>query len=191
MSERKIPDLIGAIVLMALGTVFTVGAVDYDLFVEGGRIGPGFMPAVAGVLMIVFGVLIGVEALLQTRPDGEEGQRPEDDDRGITDEQSDRPDTEATDNRERAAVDGEGEIPSRSVFLLFGLTLVALLLTPILGFFVSFGLLILSLVTFVEQAKLVSGIILSVSATAGAWLVFEWFLQIPLPTGILGLTSGG
>lgn len=74
---------------------------------------------------------------------------------------------------------------TRSLILVFGLTLVATLLIPVLGLLVSFGLLILVLVTFVERESILSGVVLSVGTSVVAWLVFVQFLGIPLPEGVL------
>jgi putative tricarboxylic transport membrane protein len=64
--------------------------------------------------------------------------------------------------------------------------LVTVLLIPLLGFLLSFGLLILALVTFVEREGWLRGILLSVSAIVVTWLTFVVLLEIPLPPGLLG-----
>jgi putative tricarboxylic transport membrane protein len=160
--REKVPDLIGAGVLVAVGAAFAFGALTgHEIFTEGGRIGPGFMPFAAGTLLVVFGVMVGVEALVRT-PRGAGG-------------------------REEP---GGGEEGSRSaVGVIFALTLVAILLIPLLGFLVSFGLLVFALVSFVEREGLLLGAGIGVGAAVVAWLVFALFLQIPLPVGIFG--AGG
>lgn len=162
--REKAPDLIGAGLLMALGVAFAVGAAsNFQLFGEGGRIGSGFMPFAAGVLLVVFGAMIGGEALLGRRPEGT-GQ-PEDESGG-----------------------GTVEVGSRyTVAVVFGLTLAAVLLIPVLGFLVSFGLLVFALVAFVEEGGLLLGAGMGIGAAFLTWLVFVLFLGIPLPSGFLGI----
>lgn len=59
---KSAPDFIGAALLVALGAAFALGSLQYDVFGQGGRIGPGFMPLAAGILLAVFGAMVGVEA---------------------------------------------------------------------------------------------------------------------------------
>ena len=162
--REKAPDLIGSALLVALGVAFAIGGTGYGVFGEGSRIGPGFMPLVAGVLLVVFGVMIGVEAALRR------GRVP----------------SQRVQNMEQGGVEGEEEEGGRTVVVAFGLMLVTVLLIPVLGFLLSFGLLILALVTFVEREGWLRGILLSVSAIAVTWLTFVVLLEIPLPLGILG-----
>jgi putative tricarboxylic transport membrane protein len=153
----KVPDLIGAGLLVAVGVAFALGALSgYEIFTEGGQIGPGFMPFAAGTLLVVFGAMVGVEALLRPSHDGRE--------------------------------ESGGEEGSRqTVGLIFALTLGAILLIPLLGFLVSFGLLVFALVSFVEREGLLLGAGMGAAAAVFAWLVFALFLQIPLPAGIFGI----
>lgn len=154
--REKAPDLIGAGLLMALGAAFAVGAAsNFELFGEGGRLGSGFMPFAAGVLLVVFGAIVGGEALLKRRSEG--------------------------------AGDERDEGPRYTVAVVFGLTLAAVLLIPVVGFLVSFGLLVFALVAFVEEGGLLLGTGMGIVAAFLIWLVFVFFLRIPLPGGLLGI----
>jgi putative tricarboxylic transport membrane protein len=156
--RKAVPDLIGAGLLVALGVAFAVGALSgYEIFTKGGRIGPGFMPFAAGTLLVVFGAMVGVEALLRTSRGSDEREEP-----------------------------GGEEGSRQTVGLIFALTLVAILLMPLLGFLISFGLLVFALVSFVEREGLLLGAGMGVAAAGFAWLVFALFLQIPLPVGVFG-----
>ena len=169
--RKEVPGFIGAGLLVALGAVFAVGSSGYGLFGSGGRIGPGFVPFATGVLLIAFGGFIGVQAW-RSRAEGASHEFVEDE------------------AREQGAETGE-EGSNRPVALVFGLTLVTILLAPVIGFLVSFGLLVLALVAFVERQSFLLGLALSVVATALTWLVFVRFLQVPLPQGIFVSGSGG
>jgi hypothetical protein len=161
--KTKAPDLAGSGLLVVLGAVLAFASqTNYELFGEGGRIGPGFMPFFSGLLLLVFGVTIGLGALVGGPGDPEEA--------GV----GDRP-----------------EAPRYAVGVVFALTLAAIVLIPVLGFLVSFGLLIFVLVSFVEREGVLRGLVLGAGAAGLAWLVFVYFLQIPLPTGVLGTLAGG
>jgi putative tricarboxylic transport membrane protein len=151
--KERIPDLIGAGLLVALGIAFAVGATRFELIAEGGRIGPGLMPFVSGVLLVVFGVLVGVEAWWRRE-------------------------------RTQEVVADEEAVSNRSVARAFALMLGAVLLVPIIGFLLSFGLLIFALVVLLEREPFWLGLVLSIGAIAVTWIVFVWFLRIPLPQGI-------
>jgi putative tricarboxylic transport membrane protein len=172
--RKAVPDLIGAGLLIALGAAFAIGATQYGLFGEGGRIGPGFMPFAAGTLLIVFGTMIAAEGMLRSR-------RPS---RPVRERRS-----YAVGGGTAPAGGGEGA-QGRSVAVAFGLMLITILLVPVLGFLVSFGLLILALVTFVEREGWLRGILLSVGSVAVTWLAFVEFFKIPLPSGIVGQLLG-
>lgn len=55
---------------MAVGVAFSVGARNYDLG-TGARMGPGYFPAMLGVLMGLLGAAITVKALVVPTADGE------------------------------------------------------------------------------------------------------------------------
>lgn len=166
MGERA-PDLIGAGILVALGAAFAMGALTgLEVIDERGRIGPGFMPFTTGLLLVLFGAMVGAGALLWPKTDDAGGDAGED----------------------AGEAEGSGEQGSRyTVAVVFGLTLAAILLIPVLGFLVSFGLLVFAIIRFVEGGSLLLGLGLGVGATVITWAVFVLFLQIPLPGGVFGI----
>lgn len=165
--REKAPDLVVSALLVALGAAFAGGAASgFPLMGEGGRIGSGFMPFVAGVLLAVFGAMVGGEALLRRRPEG------------------------AGEVEGEPGGEGDEEEGSRyTVGVVFGLTLLAVLLIPVIGFLLSFGLLVFALVRFVEGGGWLLGVGMGVGSAVVTWLVFVLFLGIPLPMGIFG--AGG
>ena len=158
---RKVADLIGAALLVALGFAFAGGALSgLEVFREGGRIGPGFMPFFAGAMLVVFGAMIGIGAWLGGRRGPGEGS-PGD----------------------------EPEGAQRTVAAVFLLSLAAILLIPLIGFLPAFGLLIFALVRFVEGRGLLLAAGTGVGGVIFAWVVFVLFLKIPLPGGVF--VAGG
>lgn len=163
--RQRAPDLIGAGILVALGAVFAIGALSgLEVIDERGRIGPGFMPFATGLLLALFGAMVGGGALLrrEAEADGNAGEA-------------------------EGSEDSEEEGSRYTVAVVFGLTLAAILLTPVLGFLVSFGLLVFAIIRFVEGGSLLLGLGLGVGATVITWVVFVLFLQIPLPGGVFGI----
>ncbi|MGP4094459.1 tripartite tricarboxylate transporter TctB family protein [Nonomuraea sp. KM90] len=74
----------------------------------------------------------------------------------------------------------------RTLWTVFGLLLVALLLVPLIGFLVAFGLLVFAVSAFVERRRIVSAAVVAVAATLVIYAVFVLFLAVPLPGGLLG-----
>lgn len=157
---KSLPDLIGAAVLVVIGAAFVFGAVGFEVFGEGGRIGPGFMPFMSGALVAVFGAMVGAEAIWKSR----------------------RPD----DMREEPEDQGDETGSTRTVAAVFAMTLAAILLTGLAGFLPAFGLLVFALARFIEKGGVAVSAALGAGAAVAAWAVFVLFLQIPLPMGVFG-----
>ncbi|QYJ16466.1 hypothetical protein Rxycam_02299 [Rubrobacter xylanophilus DSM 9941] len=68
------PDLVGGVLLAGLGAALAAGATGYQVVTGEGRLGPGFMPFVVGLLLAVFGGMVCVQALWGGRGSGEAGE---------------------------------------------------------------------------------------------------------------------
>lgn len=154
------------VALVALGVAAAVGGVGYEVFGKGGRIAPGFMPTVGGLALAGFGTWAAVEAVLKRRR--EPATTP--------------PSTAETD------AEGQQDRPrnERRVALVFGMTVAAAALTVVTGFLLAFGLLVLSLLWFVEKERPWLAIVVSVVAVVLCWLLFAQLFQVPLPDGLIG-----
>jgi putative tricarboxylic transport membrane protein len=153
--RQRVADLIGSLLLLVLGALFAAGGIGYGLQ-RGGRIGPGFMPLLAGSALVVFAILVGVEAL----------RRPP--------------------SSPRSPSKTAEEKSYRFVAVVMALTSGTVLLVQLLGFLVACALLIFVLVAVVERQGWRSALLISVGATAIIWLIFVRLLVVPLPTGMLG-----
>jgi putative tricarboxylic transport membrane protein len=160
-----------------------IASIGYDLFAEGGRIGPGLMPFTAGLLLIVFGAAVGADSLRSSAHDRHSGAVKKED------HEPERPADAAT---QPDGDDGHEaqEISGKTVALVFALTLGAIAFVPLLGFLAPFAVLIFVLVTLVERQGWLRGVVLGIAASAVTWLVFVRLLHIPLPTGTLEATLG-
>lgn len=188
MRTQRVADYVATALLVALGAATAIGSLGYGLLAEDGRVGPGFMPFVAGVLLVLFGGLVGWETWRRGRkaPAATNPRAPTDSATGATSAPDGSGGRPAVGQERAAEVDEEtGEEGSgRTVAAVFGLTLVAILLTPVLGFLISFGLLVFALVRFVERESAILGAALGVGAAVALWLVFVVLLSIPLPEGV-------
>ncbi|MFC7099981.1 tripartite tricarboxylate transporter TctB family protein [Nonomuraea rubra] len=93
----------------------------------------------------------------------------------------------------RQAAEREEADPGRvrTLWTVFGLLLVALLLVPLTGFLVAFGLLVFAVSAFVEKQPLVPAAGIAAAATLVIYAVFVLFLAVLLPGGLLGIGGDG
>ncbi|MEV4355880.1 tripartite tricarboxylate transporter TctB family protein [Nonomuraea sp. NPDC049625] len=93
----------------------------------------------------------------------------------------------------RAAPATEADDPRRvrTLWTVFAMLLVALLLVPLTGFLVAFGLLVFAVSAFVEKQRVVPAAGVAVAATVVIYAVFVLFLAVPLPGGLLGVGGDG
>jgi hypothetical protein len=198
--------------LTALGLGAFVMALDYGLFLDESRVGPGLVPAVVGGLIML---IAGWELVATLR-----GRRTAHD-RGLAEivgATVDAPEERAS--AERAAlgdvppgdatamapddapteapgagpgpddVDIFGRTPkerARQLMIVFVALVVAVLLVPLLGFLVSFFLLSVFISAVVERRAWMPSLVVSFLAVAAVYGVFVGFLNVPLPTGLLGI----
>lgn len=183
--KEGVPDFIGSSLLVVLGAAFAVGSLQFEIVRDSGEIGPGFIPFVSGILLVVFGAMVGIGTWWRVHPTHGADQTEE-----SRDAESEEP-TEPEEGAQSGDAESQEERWRYSVGPVFGLLVVAIVLIPILGFLVSFGLLMFALVRFVEQEKTLFAALLSAGAVGAAWVIFIRFLQIPLPEGFLGQIFGG
>lgn len=202
------PDLAIAALLFVFGAYMLVQSLAYGLLVQGGRIGPGFMPFVAGTLLAIFSVWIGVEVV--RRAHSPESAAPSADPspvRGgkrVEEWVDELPVAAATtltgDDPEVATgdtTDGEagptdtGPSSNRIVMAVFGLTVLATILTYFIGYVVAFGLITFVILAAVERERLWLSALVGAAAVAVAWAVFVQLLGVPLPGGTFQILGGG
>ncbi|MER5392972.1 tripartite tricarboxylate transporter TctB family protein [Saccharopolyspora sp. NPDC002686] len=146
--------------LALLGAGFALSAFGYGVLLPESRIGPGFLPLVAGGLLAVLSVLLLVEQLRRPQP-----------------------------SSAVRGVDDFGRTPQQRVWILrrvFVLLPVAVALVPVLGMVCALGVLVLVISTWLERRRLLPAVLLSASSAAAMYVVFAVVLQVPLPTGVFG-----
>src|SRR5690606_5831442 len=71
-ARESIGEIIGGVLLTALGAVWAVTSIGYGLIGEGGRLAPGTVPFGAGVILALCGIAIAVKGVLVAfRPTGD------------------------------------------------------------------------------------------------------------------------
>lgn len=194
--------------LTAIGLYAFVVALGYGLFNEDFRVGPGLVPAVVGGGIAL---IAGWELVATLR-----GRRARHD-HGIAEvAASVSPDSPAATAGEPGDPAPAGSLPeatagggtaspgavldegvdifgrtaatrSRQLMVVFASLVVAVLLIPVLGFLASFFLLSVFISAIVERRAWVPSIAVSLIAVLAVYAVFVLFLNVPLPTGLIGI----
>jgi hypothetical protein len=168
--EARLPG----IVIVVLGILFCVGAVSYGV-VRDGRMGPGLMPMVCGLGLVVLGAMIAVTS----RPAGRE----------VTAAEA----AVVTPTEGEAVEQAAGELPHVPLevhhpahpWLILGATAAALALAPLIGLIPALALMSLVLLRFVERESWVLSVAVAAGLLVGSWLVFEELLEVNVPWGVL------
>lgn len=165
--SAAVRELATWVAIALLGGAFAAGGLGYGLTKEGGQVGPGLLPALAGGLLALTAL---VQVVRTVRGSGAPEESAEDV-------------VPAEDDVDRRTMRQR----TRILWTVFGLTLVGLLLVSVLGFLAAFGLLVLVISVAVERRPVVPALVVSVLAVAVVYAIFVLFLRVPLPGGIFGI----
>lgn len=169
-------------VIVALGLAAAVTGAGYGFLDEDGRIGPGFLPAIAGALMAVFAavnVITSGRKQSATLESVVEEQIPGLDHAEASEQTADGNDLDIYGRTQRQR--------DRMLWTVIGIMLATVLLVPLLGFMLAFAVMLVVVAVVVERRKILPSIAVSVVALAATYAVFVLFLRVPLPQGILGI----
>lgn len=170
-------------VIIALGIAATAVGAGYGVLDEDGRIGPGFLPTIAGALTAFFAA---VNVLTSGRKQGatldsvvedqipgiDHGEASQD-----TGAEGEDPDIYGRTQRQR----------DRMLWTVIGIVLATVLLVPLLGFMLAFAAMLLVIAVVVERRRILPSFAVSVITLAATYAIFVMFLRVPLPQGILGI----
>lgn len=188
------------LVLIALGLAITIGGASYGVFQETGLVGAGFVPVMAGGIMVLAGLWEAAtefraqqRTVLEDQPDVATAA-------GVEVEAATAETVE-----EILDVDGDGTLAAeaaesdldvfgrteaesrRAVIYVFAVLLLTTFLSHVIGLLLALSLMVFILLKFVERKSWVAAIIGAVLAFAFGWGVFGELLSVPLPTGMLGI----
>ncbi len=188
-----VPDLVGGLLIIGVGAVFAINALQFEVIGEGGRLAPGAMPFFSGILLALTGVGVIVKGVFPTAEEAEKdeirsGEDPQDRSTAATDGSvSDETDAKDADDDDQG-IDPSELTPSADPDLKTGRSLlvlaaaaVATWLAPRIGFLLAFAVMIVGLLVLHEREKLWKAVLVAAGAYLFAWLLFVNFLNIPIP----------
>ena len=156
--------------LAALGATVLVSSFGYGILRDGNRVGPGLLPMVAGLLLLS---LSGWQLLGRLRGGT----------RGPVAAAPAGPGTDVpgTDVLGRTQADRIRQLR----MVVVGLP-ITILLVGFLGFLPAFGIFVLFICAVVERRRPVQALLVTAVAVAAVYGIFGVFLDVPLPTGVVG-----
>lgn len=179
-ARLKVAGIAFTAILAAVGVAAVLGGLSYGAFGEEGRIGPGFLPVMAGALVALFAISDVVSRMRAKRH--------------LVDERELLLDAESAAELEAEAVVPDVDIFGRNqkqrnlqLVAVVGILIATLLLVNLIGFILAFGVLLVVTAVFVEKRKLLPSLLVAIVALGVAYLVFGVLLRVPLPQGLLGI----
>jgi putative tricarboxylic transport membrane protein len=163
---KMTPRIAGTTMSLAVAAMAIAAGIigsSYGVYDDGGRIAGGFLPTVTAAI-------VAITALIDARARFFSAENPESE-------------------KKKAAVDIFGrnqKTRNRQLVAVLILTVVALFLVNVIGFLFAFALLIATISYFVEKKKFIPTALITGATILVAYLVFDQFLQVPLPLGIFG-----
>ncbi len=171
----------------AFGVLAVVGAAvfgtsfGYGILGEEGRVGPGLLPMVTGLLLLLLSagqLVIRLRRHRQFR-------------RTARSSEPVRREGRSSDPDSGVDVLGRTEAQRvRQLWIVVVATPVAVLLVPLLGFLPALGLLVLFVAAVVERRPPLAALAVTAVAIAAGYGVFAEFLDVPLPDGAVGELLG-
>ncbi|MGH3386591.1 MAG: tripartite tricarboxylate transporter TctB family protein [Nocardioidaceae bacterium] len=152
--EARVP---GA-VLVVVGLAFGLGAWSYEV-VSGGRMGPGLMPLLAGSVLVVLGVVLGVVGVPRKAQPVERG--------------------------EVHGADGPAQLHRFRPWVILGAAALALAAATTLGLLEALALMMFGLLFFVERTSWKVAVGVTLGTVGLSWVVFVYLLDVPVPPGVL------
>ena len=163
------------LVLLVLGAAALIGGTGYGLRTPEGLVGAGLMPASAGFVMVVASLWDGVRTLREGPAPAVGGDEPV-----AVPEVEDAP----------AELDVFGRSAgqrNRAVVTVFAVILLAVVLSYVVGLLLALTAMVVVLLGVVEKMPWWVALVGGAAAFLFGYLVFGVALNVPLPTGMLGL----
>lgn len=198
MTSEKFPprnkpepsDVIGTAILGIVGLVAVIAGLGYGFTVDGGMVGPGFLPVLTGAFIFVaslaeifrlFFARVGtsggrimstVENIEASAEESIDSYAPP-----LSGEVTEDLDTFGRTEKQR----------NRAPFYIFLTFGAALILIQFIGLIIAFSLAVLFLLVVIEKQKWWTSAVATIAAAAFVYIIFGLILTVPLPTGMLGL----
>lgn len=189
-SMPKTSDVVGTGVLALVGLVAVLMGLGYGFIGDNDQIGPGFMPVLTGAFILVASLAEIGRLYLGPKGDASTGLG------GVAEELSAEAAAAQAAAKDDLGASAEDDLDtfgrtakqrSRTVPLIFGIILAAVLLTQVLGMLLSLTVMMFAIVLLVEKKPLLPSLLTSVAVLGVAYLIFVVMLGVPLPQGMLGI----
>lgn len=163
------------LVFLVLAVAIMVGASGYGLRTQDGLVGPGLVPFAAGLVMALATCWECVKTIRAERLAGAAVPQEE-----TVDAMADLVD-------EDTLADMKNTGGHKAVLMVFAAVLAAVVLSHLIGLLLALSTMVAGLIIVVEKKKWWTGLVAGVIAFAFGYVVFGLVLNVPLPTGMLGL----
>jgi hypothetical protein len=188
--------------LTVIGLAALVTAIGYGLFNEGGRVGPGLVPAVVGAGIALIGGWEFIGMLRGRRDDHSHGlaevaasvtgstAAPAGTAGAVVADTAGGGGSASPGAADDEDVDIYGRTSAtrgRQLWTVFAALVIAVLLVPLLGFLGAFFVLSVFISAVVERRAWLPSVVISLVAVVVVWAVFALFLNVPLPDGLIGI----
>jgi hypothetical protein len=180
-------EVVAFALLTVLGLAVVATSFGYGVFLEGHRVGPGFLPLVIGALVTLLRAVQLVGCLRGAPPEAAGEPLPA----GVAAAVGVDLPAHATDDD---GVDVLGRTEAyrvRQLWTVAAAVAVAIVLVPLFGFLICFGALVLFISAVVEKRPLLGSVVITACAVGIVYGVFGVFLNVPLPHGLLDAVLGG
>lgn len=165
--------VLALLVTAALGVGVAVVAPTYGMSVDGERVGPGFLPLVAGGGLAVLSLLVLAKELRAAAARRRERG-------GAAEAPTDLHGADTADVLGRTAARRQ-----RNMRMVTAALVVAVLLIPLIGFLEAFALFLLFASIVVERRPVLPSVLITLTAVAVVYAIFVVFLNVRLPMGAL------
>lgn len=157
-------------IFLGLGVVIMISSWGYGLRTDGGLVGPGLMPFIASAVTVVASLFEIVKAFMNKND--------------VTAGAAENAIADADD----LSVSGKSQKEKNlSVVFVFGTIFGTIVLTHLIGLLLSLAIMAFVLVALVERKPVWTAILTAIGTFVFGYFVFKIALQVPLPTGLLGL----
>lgn len=180
--------------LTAVGGYAFITAFDYPVLNEGNRVGPGLLPAIFGGLIAAISAVLLLLTLTgrRARHDGglAEVAQSATSDTTVEPGHAGNEPNDQSDDQSDGDVDIFGRTAAqrmRQLQLVTVALVVALLLVSLIGLLGAMALFCLFTSVVVERRPWLPSVVITAASVTVIYLVFSVFLEVPLPSGALGI----
>ncbi|WP_349426060.1 tripartite tricarboxylate transporter TctB family protein [Microbacterium sp. LWS13-1.2] len=172
MTAERRHQLVEGAVVGLIGIAIIAGSLRY-IWVADGRIGPGFLPGLAGLAVLASAAAI---ALHRTAPVA-----------AVHAEAIAAVERGEAEERRAATVDVEaGRLrPAHRILIVLAIIIATVLVIPIIGFALACTLMVFVVTFFVEKRSILASSMTAAVTGLLLWGVFTQLLMVPLPAGIV------